>query len=181
MCKHAINIQVTSVSKSMLSILSASSITRNLRERRLKPFVFSRWSTRRPGVAVRGCGYSVWYNNQSIDLPMIMCGFLARLRDCVTMSTPPTITLTLTPIPAPKASNCSPIWNASSLWVKGGHRNRLQLSVPGGCEHESIESWRAFQEWLQNGKGKRTSFAGSSFSKSNDVTSCMYLLYVVRN
>ena len=42
---------LTSCSKSMLRIRSASSITRNFRARKLKPFVFSRWSTKRPGVA----------------------------------------------------------------------------------------------------------------------------------
>lgn len=44
--------QPTSVSKSMLRILSASSMTRYFRARREKPFVFSMWSINRPGVAV---------------------------------------------------------------------------------------------------------------------------------
>lgn len=44
---------LTSVSKSILRIRSASSITRYFRALRLKPFVFSRWSIRRPGVATK--------------------------------------------------------------------------------------------------------------------------------
>ncbi len=55
---------------------------------------------------------------------MITWGFLARTSVCVTMSTPPTITPTLTPIPAPRASNCSPIWNANSLQKAERERER---------------------------------------------------------
>ncbi len=87
-----LSILSTSSSKSMLRMRSASSMTRNLTVLSVKPFVFSRWSTRRPGVAI------------------MMCGFLARAIDCVTMSMPPTMTAHLTPIPEPSASNCSPIW-----------------------------------------------------------------------
>ena len=65
---------ITSCSKSMLRILSASSMTRNFSALRLKPLVFSRWSTSLPGVA------------------MTMCGFLASKSACVIMSIPPTTT-----------------------------------------------------------------------------------------
>mmetsp|Transcript_970 Transcript_970/g.3065 ORF Transcript_970/g.3065 Transcript_970/m.3065 type:complete len:223 (-) Transcript_970:318-986(-) len=81
----------SSSSKSIDSILSASSSTRNLMVRRLKPLVFSMWSTRRPGV------------------PITTCGFFASATACDTMSTPPTTTHDLSPRPAPSASNCSPI------------------------------------------------------------------------
>lgn len=47
-CAHT---QLTSVSKSMFNIRSASSMTRYRSDRRLNPLVFSRWSTSRPGVA----------------------------------------------------------------------------------------------------------------------------------
>jgi len=65
---------------------SASSMTRYLRERREKPFVFSRWSRRRPGVAT------------------MMCGFLPRAMDWGTMSIPPTMTAQRTDIKEPSAS-----------------------------------------------------------------------------
>ena len=65
---------LTSSPKSIFNIRSASSITRYFTERSEKPLVFSRWSTRRPGVAM-----TTW-------------GFLASARACVIMSMPPTIT-----------------------------------------------------------------------------------------
>lgn len=43
---------LTSVSKSMFRIRSASSMTKNFSPRREKPLVFSMWSINRPGVAV---------------------------------------------------------------------------------------------------------------------------------
>jgi hypothetical protein len=45
--------KLTSVSKSMFSIRSASSMTKYLRALKLKPLVFSKWSISRPGVATK--------------------------------------------------------------------------------------------------------------------------------
>jgi len=45
---------------------------------------------------------------------MIMWGFFARESACVIISIPPTMTEHFTPIRAPRASNCSDIWNANS-------------------------------------------------------------------
>ena len=83
-------------SKSMLSNLSASSKTRNLSLRRLKPFVFARWSAIRPGV------------------PTMTCGFFERAIAYETISKPPTSTAVLSPISAPRASNYSAICTQSS-------------------------------------------------------------------
>lgn len=47
-------------------------LTRYLIVRKLKPLVFDRWSTRRPGV------------------PTTMCGRFAKAIACAIMSTPPT-------------------------------------------------------------------------------------------
>eukprot|EP01139_Manchomonas_bermudensis_P020174 Amastigsp_a678067_66.p3 type:complete len:194 gc:universal Amastigsp_a678067_66:721-1302(+) len=86
----------SSSSKSMLRMRSASSSTRNLSVRSENPFVFSRWSTMRPGV------------------PTMMCGFFARFTACVTMSTPPTTVTVRAPIAEPMSVNCCAIWIASS-------------------------------------------------------------------
>lgn len=51
---------------------------------KLKPFVFDKWSTNLPGVAI------------------IMWGFFANNNACDIISIPPTITTLLTPILAPK-------------------------------------------------------------------------------
>mmetsp|Transcript_18827 Transcript_18827/g.47528 ORF Transcript_18827/g.47528 Transcript_18827/m.47528 type:complete len:284 (+) Transcript_18827:711-1562(+) len=85
-----------SSSKSMFSRRSASSRMKCRSARRLKPLVFARWSTTRPGV------------------PTMMCGRLASAMACAIMSTPPTSAAHLTPMVLPSASNCSPIWMASS-------------------------------------------------------------------
>lgn len=61
------------------------------------PFVFSRWSCSRPGVQT------------------ITCGRLESAIDWDIMSIPPTMTAHRTPIVAPRASICWPIWYASSL------------------------------------------------------------------
>ena len=66
---------------------------------KLNPFVFSKWSTKRPGVQT------------------ITWGFLLKIIDCGMMSIPPTIVATRTPIVLPRASNCSEIWNANSLKI----------------------------------------------------------------
>ena len=55
------------------------------------PFVFSKWSTSLPGVA------------------MTMCGRFDSAMACVIMSIPPTITAHFNPILEPRASNCSEI------------------------------------------------------------------------
>ena len=78
-------------SKSMFSNLSASSRTRNLRFRREKPLVFSRWSTSLPGEHT------------------MTCGFFDRATACVIISTPPISTVVRTPMGPPRASNCSAI------------------------------------------------------------------------
>jgi hypothetical protein len=82
--------------KSRSSSLSASSITRYFRFRIEKPFVFSRWSNSRPGVATM-----TW-------------GFFPRAIPWGTISMPPTKTAHLTLIREPRASTCCAIWTASS-------------------------------------------------------------------
>lgn len=47
------NQELTSVSKSIFNIRSASSMTKYFRALKLKPFVFSKWSISRPGVAAK--------------------------------------------------------------------------------------------------------------------------------
>lgn len=60
------------------------------------PFVFSKWSTSRPGVAM-----TTW-------------GFLAKASCCEIISMPPVIHAHDSPIELPNAWNCSRIWKASS-------------------------------------------------------------------
>lgn len=92
-------------------------ITRNFNCRKLKPFVFSKWSTNLPGVA------------------MMIWGFFSNSNPCACMSIPPTTTIHFTPMQEPEtnmwyrdqivlnrqnkflpsASNCSEIWKANSL------------------------------------------------------------------
>lgn len=57
--------------------------TKNFRERKLNPFVFSKWSTNRPGVATM-----IW-------------GFFANISAWEIISIPPTITAHFTPIVTP--------------------------------------------------------------------------------
>ena len=66
-----------------LNIPTRDTLTRHLSDLSVKPLVFSRWSTSRPGVAIT------------------TCGFLASIRLCAIMSMPPTMTQHLTPIDAP--------------------------------------------------------------------------------
>lgn len=86
-----------------------SSRMRNLTDLRLKPLVFSRWSTSRPGVAIT------------------TCGLRARAMACVIMSTPPTTHAVFSPMPVPNASNTSWIWKASSLEISTASRRRTAL------------------------------------------------------
>mmetsp|Transcript_4574 Transcript_4574/g.9627 ORF Transcript_4574/g.9627 Transcript_4574/m.9627 type:complete len:281 (-) Transcript_4574:712-1554(-) len=86
----------SSSSKSMDNIRSASSRMRYRTDRRLKPLVFSRWSTSRPGVATT------------------MCGRFARATAWDTMSTPPTTQTVEHPTELPSAFTTSWIWKASS-------------------------------------------------------------------
>ena len=91
---------------------SASSMTRYLRLRSEKPFVFSMWSSNRPGVAT------------------MICGFFPRAIDCETMSIPPTITAQRTAITEPRASKASPVWNASSrVGARTRPKNDCGLSI----------------------------------------------------
>src|SRR5258708_7604440 len=45
----------------------------------------------------------------------MICGFLESAMDCPTISMPPIITAVRTPIPEPRDSKDSEIWNANSL------------------------------------------------------------------
>jgi hypothetical protein len=72
--------------KSRSSSLSASSKTRYFRSRSENPLVFSRWSSKRPGVATR------------------ICGFFPSPIAYITISTPPINNTHLTAIILPKAS-----------------------------------------------------------------------------
>ena len=74
--------------------------TRNLTFPRSSPSPELMWSASRPGVAI-----TTW-------------GFLESSIPWVSMSMPPTTTLTRALMWAPSATNCSFIWNASSLrWM----------------------------------------------------------------
>ena len=87
------------------------------------PFVFSKWSTRRPGVAI-----TTW-------------GFLANANCWLIISIPPVMQAHDNPILEPSAWNCSLIWNANSrVGVRTKTDNRLS---PG-----SLRSvWRTFIEF----------------------------------
>mmetsp|Transcript_22852 Transcript_22852/g.73891 ORF Transcript_22852/g.73891 Transcript_22852/m.73891 type:complete len:247 (-) Transcript_22852:36-776(-) len=101
----------SSFSKSMLSMRSASSMTRHLQVRREKPFVFSKWSTRRPGVATT------------------TCGSFASASACAAISTPPTTQTHRRPMAAPKASKTSWICTASSrVGASATPKSRLGFS-----------------------------------------------------
>lgn len=102
--------------KSISSSRSASSMTKYLVFDSLKPFVFSRWSSRRPGVAT-----TIW-------------GFLDRAMDWGIMSKPPTMTVDRTDMEAPRASTAWPICDASS---------RVGASIrPKKGEGFSRSAWR---------------------------------------
>lgn len=90
--------------------------TKNFKFLRLNPFVFWRWSFRRPGVATM-----TW-------------GRLARPTACCILSIPPTSTKHRAPMAEPRLSNCCAIWYASSRVGARTHANNPFGSSQSFCK-----------------------------------------------